>query len=692
MSIELRKLIKALEIVERAEKGNTKKKSHGVKKGAKYINPVVGMLLLSKGNGLGDTRLNDGTSVKKAMTDYYGEEYVKSTLENFNSQDRITGVRANRIVNSMFDMSKFFEKMSTVSADENTYQISNIVGNKEVLVSPSRLGRKLTVGERQDIISLIGNQLYARSVGLEYDLKNEILVNNAYNKNFVSELEKGIGTVWSNDLLRLAINGTSDSYPSDPTSATPLTKADFYKQCIGIVYLLQNLNGKYTNSDGIEIDAGRLGYHRTPVRISLPSVGTVTKYSELFAATSDGGYVAGANSTINGASDDYLKVSVTASNSGYATKSAVKVEPYMSATMSISVVNQDTDATCKVQILGQDNVVIYESISFADVTTPATKTLTFNTDKNMYVKVRLCVTNANSGGARYSIFDTISITQYIPASSGRDIITAMSKMVAALPSEHHEGAEFTMSRRDLISYSDAKGASVEVVNGTTLSANNTTREDWVTKGTIPPHLGYPVTLCPVQDSVSEYKKYGAVSMYGVITFGNVKNFAVMLQNKIISNKEWTGRLDSGGPGYEYTKEVFFDAQLVNGGATAVAYIGATCETPFVTSSADGKAVAIPEVEGKIANGYSAETVYVQSDDIECEYFYSYTSTDLADYETAKLNCSGDYKGMVFADGAITLPAVITHATTFIRAFKHDRNGDELLTMSAVKTLTVASSS
>jgi len=233
--------------------------SQELQSGENYINRTAAALLVKFNETSVDSlRYSNGSPVEKAYLDD-----IAAMLGNFNRSDYVTGTRAQVLLDAVYNNNEFFKNFTIKYGNELTIPIDLKAYAKRQLMSTERLGRQLTAGEHSALASISGFEMYCLPIELQYDIKMTEIRNNLYNPNFEKEvLIQPMVNVLSEDLLDLATNGISDSYSAVSGGFTYLG--------IGHEYLLQNLNGSWTNTNGTSIVTGKFGKYHTPNRIKLP--------------------------------------------------------------------------------------------------------------------------------------------------------------------------------------------------------------------------------------------------------------------------------------------------------------------------------------------------------------------------------------------------------------------------------------
>lgn len=225
----------------------------------KYINKTAAILLNKFADeSLENLRYSDGSLVEKSvLTD------LQDLLGNFNRSAYITGQKAKTMIDAVINDSKFFDNFTIKYGDELVIPIDLKAYSKRQLTSTRRLGRQLTTGEASALASISGFEMLLQEVELQYDITMTEIRNNLYNPNFENEvLIEPMQKVLREDLLDLATNGTSDAY-------TTVSSDGFTALGIGHEYLLKNLNGSWTNSNGKSVVVGKFGSYHTPHKIKI---------------------------------------------------------------------------------------------------------------------------------------------------------------------------------------------------------------------------------------------------------------------------------------------------------------------------------------------------------------------------------------------------------------------------------------
>jgi len=643
-----------------------------------YVNPTAATLMLMAG---ANDMTKYGIPISKAIGDFTGANAYLADLTNYNRNDLITGAKAKETLDLIFDKSAFLKRVTTKTGDELTYPIDMEVATEENLISTVRAGAQPTTVTKK--FGIIGKECFAQHCEFQVDLSMTEIRNNLYNPNFESNLEAKIGVEIGNDMLRLATNGVSDDYSSVGAGGQG-TPVNMYSLGIGWVYLLQTLNGSWTNSNQQAVVIGKFGNKVTPNKVDIAATGSVSVWSATFTSSLDGFVDGGLDETITNDSNTTLKVAIgSAGTGGFAENPAIEVTPNTTATLEYDIDVEDGTAVAYIQILDQANNVIAQTpATSADITDT---TMNFNTGNNKWLKMR-CWQDTDS---KYAKFDNLDITETRSAHDGNDIIDIMDKLIDVTPEQYRMPgkAVFIMSLADAVKYSRAKGSPIQIVDGLAVGVNTEAREDWRVRGAIPSHEGYEVIVNPMQFDIGTSKVLGyssAVTLYGSIIFGNPKELWLYGQNKIEKYREYKPRLSGGGSGFEIGQHFWIDPQVGNAESMSVAFYGATVETPVLMQDNKIKSTACVSGTTTAAAGFCA-----YCDTKDARIFATLTS-NVADIATLELAEAGVTAGDVWEvtpgvqEGAALGQSFLTAAAWSFRAFK-----DGYLTKSAVKACTFA---
>ena len=233
----------------------------------KYINPTA-MYLLTKFAGHSDAFVyEDGSIVEKSL--------IKSAMDQLGDYDKseyVTGQRAEKIMQLIFDDTAFLNNFTTKYGDELTIPMDMKAHATRQLISTLRGGGQLNVA--QVLPSILGAEMFLKPIERQWDIQMIVVQNNLYNPNFESEMiNQPIISSISGDILDLATNGISDNY--DPTTASgtittaSLSDADFLNLGIGHESLLKTLNGTWRNNNSKAVITGRYGHLITPNRMYI---------------------------------------------------------------------------------------------------------------------------------------------------------------------------------------------------------------------------------------------------------------------------------------------------------------------------------------------------------------------------------------------------------------------------------------
>jgi len=643
-----------------------------------YINPTAATLMLMAG---ANEVTKYGVPISKAVGDFTGANAYLQDLVTYNRNDLLTGARAKETLDLIFDKSDFLKRVTVKTGDELTYPIDMEVATEENLISSLRAGAQPTTVTKK--FGIIGKECFAQHCEFQINLSMTEIRNNLYNPNFESNLEAKIGTEIANDMLRLATNGVADDY-SSVGAAGQGTPVNMYSLGIGWEYLLQTLNGSWTNSNQQAVVIGKFGNKVTPNKVAITATGSVSVWSATFTASLDSFVDGGLDETVTNDGTTVLKVAIgTASTGGFAENPAIEVTPNVTATLTYTIDVEDGTAVAYIQILDQANNVIAQTpATSADVTG---STFNFNTGNNKWLKIR-CWQDTNS---KYANFDNLDITETRSSHDGNDIIDIMDKLIDVTPDQYRipGKAQFAMSLSDIVKYSRAKGSPVQIVDGLAVGVNTEAREAWRVKGAIPSHEGYEVVYNPMKFDIGTAKTLGyssAVTMYGSIIFGNLKELWLYGQNKVEKYREYKPRLSGGGSGFEIGQHFWIDPQVGNAEAMSVAFYGAVCETPVLMQNGNIKSTACVSATTTAANGFVA---YCDTKDAR---IFATLTANVADLATIELAIAGVTAGDVFevtpgvAEGSATGQSFLTAAAWSFAAFK-----DGYLGRSAVAACTFA---
>lgn len=615
--------------------------------------------------------------VEKAVGDFTGGNAYLAGLVTWNRNDLLTGQRAKEFWDLIFDFSADFVKQITFKVgDELTYPLDIWASIEENLISTERQGSQPTAAQLKDQVGKIGKELFARNVEMQFNLPQLDILNNLYNSNFENELVARIMVGFSNDLLRLWTNGTSDDYSS--IAWATYVRSDMYKLGIGWLKNLQDGNGTWTNSNTNAIVIGALGDKVTANKIKIDGIGWITKYTSDWATVVDGWL--GVTSTLTIASG--LKIA----NAGYARKDGIPITPNSVCKFVFTEIGEDASSSVYGAVLSSDGATVLGS-STAITGAGTTHTIDFFSGNNAFVQLRIY-----QAAAKYTTVTTATaiVTEYKATRTGDDIIDIMDTMIANQPKQYKNPGttKFVMSLSDVEKYADAKGQAVQIVAGVAVGVNTTVKDMWRVEGAIPRHKGYEVTYNPYMDSVSEAPTYGGVTLYGSIIFCDLKDLWVLGVGKIEKHREYKPRMTSGGAGIEITNLLSTDAQTAPNERFGIAFYGAQVEdivlmqtikiksTPCVSTTTTSAAGLVPYCDTKGARMFMTLT------------------SNVADIATLELALAGVTAGDVWEiktgvlEGTALGQSVLTAAAHSFRAFK-TIDGVEVLEKSDLVACTFA---
>ena len=236
--------------------------------GEGYINKTAAALLCKYSEqDVESLRYNNGDRIEKTFIDD-----IRATLGNFNRSDYVTGRNAEVLLDAVFNNSDFYKNFTIKYGDELTIPIDLMAYAKRQLTSTERLGRQLNDGEKSALAAISGIEMFLKPVELQYDIKMSTIRNYMYDPKFEEKvLIKPMIEVLAEDLLDLATNGISDAFST--------VNNTFPYLAVGHEYMLKNLNGSWTNTNGAAIVVGKFGNYHTPNRVKLQTYITKTSYT-----------------------------------------------------------------------------------------------------------------------------------------------------------------------------------------------------------------------------------------------------------------------------------------------------------------------------------------------------------------------------------------------------------------------------
>lgn len=643
-----------------------------VRKGIPYVNRTAARILKDVGKAK-DIIMKNGKTLDEAYEDYYGEsltgsvafykaasDYTDGNSEFADSMNwQRTGFmdedRAKDFWDFVYDYaSPFMKEITLITSAKNPYPIDLWAMIEENLISSTRSGSQ-PGSYLKDQLTIHNKTMLARHIEMQFDLTYEEIVNNLDRPGFENNIISRIMVGYANDILRLATNGTSYDY-SGVTLSSGYNRSDMYKLAVGWVYNLQTMNGSYTDANMNSVVLGAAGKHMTPAKYTIPSVGTVTKWSPTFSSTT--GWVEMGDAALTVA-DSKLKVADGAgSGTCYGRFDQVPVTRNSLATLYVTFKADDASQVSQVLVYDNAGTLLYSGAAITGVA-ETMQELKFNPGDNDYVQVRF----SSVGNGHYTNFYTVSLTQEVSEHSGDDIIEYMNELYKLVPIEHKDmiksrGA-YIMGYDDIDKYADAKGSPVKWISavGQYVGVNSNAREMYTVEGTVPRHKGIRVLPHPFMHSISDYVSYGGTSFYGSIILGDPKQLLIFgltgnFPMKPLSTREFVARATGGGPKIEFTNHAWMDAETGPGGMFAIAATGLTVETPVLMKTGDPKSTAYADTKAFT----DTTSVYPYCDTRDALIYVAASKTSLAtaqallaDLDTAKANASS-----TIADGGTKL--------------------------------------
>ena len=653
---------------------NVEIKKH-IEKTNNYINPSAATLMLMAGF---DEVTKYGTKISKAIGDYSGATEYLASLTTFNRNDFITGQKAKKIIDLIFDNTAFYQGCTTVTGDELTYPVDINAVTKENLISTLRAGTQPTTVTGK--YGTIGKELFAQHSEYQINIKMMEIRNHLYDPQWDSKIEKRISIEIGNDMLRLQTNGVSDDYSS--AAAGTMIGVNMYSLGIGFIYLLQTLNGSWTNSNVQSMVIGKFGNRVTPNKVEVAATGDTTTFNKTFATTLEGFVDGGMDETVSVDATSMKLLIGSAGTGGFAEHPAIESNPNTTAKLTYTITISGGTQVAYIQILNQANTVIAQTPATSATVTAST--LSFNTGNNKWLKMRCW----NDTDSTYVHFDNLKIVETRASFDGNDLIDYMDKLIDVCPAEYRQPGtqKFIMSIGDAVKYSRAKGSPVQIIEGVGVGVNSNAREGYRVKGIIPAHEGYEVTTNPYMSGLGESRVLGigSTTLYGSIVFGNKKELWCYAQNKIEKYREYKSRLSAGGSGFEIGEHFWTDIQIGNSEEMCIAFYGATVETPVLMQDTKIKSTQCVSGTTTSASGFAP-----YCDTKDARIFMTLTS-NVADIATFALAIAGVAAGDVWEvpagtqEGTALGQSKLTAAAHSFRAFK-----DGYLAKSALKACTFA---
>lgn len=211
----------------------------------KYLNPVAVYILTKSGQ---DIKYKNGELVEKSVLDEMVLDFTRTrSLTEEKAFEKIKFIIGKQPMLSVFGNTYLSEMVEPIDGRAAT---------RKNLKSNELAGEAVTTD--RGVIKTFGINYSLRPVSYEADLPLTAVINNLYNPNFVSEYLGDVELALANDIFLLLMLGVGGNYAS--------TK-EFFDLNAGMLYILETMNGKNTNSYGQVTVVGESGKYVTPYRL-----------------------------------------------------------------------------------------------------------------------------------------------------------------------------------------------------------------------------------------------------------------------------------------------------------------------------------------------------------------------------------------------------------------------------------------
>lgn len=222
------------------------------------VSPLA-LYLLQKA-GYEDIMDKNGVPISKSDID--------ATTLDFTRGRTLSEAEAEIQLNFILDKSPYLRMFNSRIVNKLVVPIEAKSITKKNLISNEQNGGAVSVINKR-IVHNFGINLYLKHAQLQKDIPLQAVINNLYKPGWEASVIADIATALSNDVLLLCMNGTGGDYASTE---------NFYDLNMGFVKILQQANGKNTNTYGSIQVNGFLAKHLTPHKVS--SLGTTgTNYT-----------------------------------------------------------------------------------------------------------------------------------------------------------------------------------------------------------------------------------------------------------------------------------------------------------------------------------------------------------------------------------------------------------------------------
>ena len=203
--------------------------------------------------GYDNLNMEDGTPIQKSVVDDVTLDFTRGRT--------LSEEEAEIQLNFIFDKSPYLRMFNSRIVNKLVTPIQATAITSENLISNEQLGSAVSVINKR-IVHNFGINLYLRHVQLQTDIPLQTVIDNLYNPGWEANTINNVAIALANDIYRLVINGIGGSYAGT---------GDFYDLQKGFIKILQEANGKATNTYGTITVTGFLGKHLTPQKFDTTS-------------------------------------------------------------------------------------------------------------------------------------------------------------------------------------------------------------------------------------------------------------------------------------------------------------------------------------------------------------------------------------------------------------------------------------
>jgi len=584
-----------------------------------YVNPLAAAMLHNAGY---DVASMDGTVFKAETDTNYG-------FADFTRARHFQGLPAREQVYLINDTSWFLERIPKISHNTNIVPIDMWTGIPEQLVDTQRIAsdpqaNDIVKAKRANHAVIFGNEIYVPHVERQIDLPIEVIRQYLYDPDFEQRLEMFFSREISNDLTRLAVNGTNNDFSG----------GDFYRLAKSFSLQIAESKGIKTLPSGISRFVGKYGKLVTPVKVNAPLIRFITPFSDIFGSDTAALYTASAGSlAVSGGVLNWTGTSWTGGNCTY--NNVIELIENVKYVLSADLKMTGGTGTGTVIVLDLAGNVVASSNALALTTNAKKVSVSFNSMSMKGVRVRITCAqvSANNG----FIVDNILLDRAINKFEYFDMQNIMDILIDKSNEDYSvdDGMyEFQMSRTDASLYAQALRTPIHItVDGKIIPMATETRENRIVGGvTNLEYRGFPIVIVPFAKSMNN----GGVIVFGPAT----QEFRIATQDIFSFVRKYEERLETGGEGYKYTYHMYQNFGIRNPGKFAIAQgTGCTfqCEDLIISTSKEIIGTRIGSSASAVAISKAANpSSYIFCDTPGSEIYYSTTSANLDSYGLAVL--------------------------------------------------------